>query len=232
MRTTTHLLRQVTRDAVQWSEEYGVKIFTADIIYHLFDQFTKYMAEIREVEKETARLEAVFPCNLKILPACIFNAKDPIVLGVEIVEGVLKVGTPICVPSKGGIDLGRITSIELNHKAVDMARAGQSVALKIQSSNAEQSARLYGRHFDFNDQLTSRISRESINALKVRAPACVPSPRVRPSAPPLLQPLPLPAAPTHPHAPIHTHAQEFFLDEMTKDDWRLVLKLKKVFKIT
>ena len=35
---------------------------------------------------------------------------------------VLQVGTPLCVPSQGGMDLGRIASLELNHKPVDSAR--------------------------------------------------------------------------------------------------------------
>lgn len=29
----------VNKEARELSEEYGVKIFTADVIYHLFDQF-------------------------------------------------------------------------------------------------------------------------------------------------------------------------------------------------
>jgi translation initiation factor 5B len=121
----------------------------------------------------------------------VFNAKDPIVVGVEIVEGIARVGTPLSVPSQGGIDLGRIASMELNHKSVDAARAGQSVAMKIEGTNAAEQSRLYGRHFDHRDQLMSRVSRESINALK-----------------------------------------SHFVDEMTKDDWRLVIKLKKVFGVS
>lgn len=38
--------------------------------------------------------------------------------------------------------------------------------MKIDACNSEQQARLYGRHFDHTDQLISKISRESINALK------------------------------------------------------------------
>lgn len=58
------------------------------------------------------------------------------------------------------------------------------------ATNAAEQSRLYGRHFDFNDNLVSRITRESIDALKLH-----------------------------------------FKDEMTKDDWRLVVKLKSVFQI-
>ena len=33
---------KVERDANELADNLGVKIFTADIIYHLFDSFTKY----------------------------------------------------------------------------------------------------------------------------------------------------------------------------------------------
>ena len=52
-------------------------------------------AQCKEEEQEAARLEAVFPCILTILPTCIFNKKDPIVLGVEVAEGIAKVGAQI-----------------------------------------------------------------------------------------------------------------------------------------
>lgn len=44
---------------------------------------------------------AVFPVKLRVLPQFIFNSRDPIVMGVCIDAGVLKQGTPLCVPSKG-----------------------------------------------------------------------------------------------------------------------------------
>lgn len=59
-----------------------------------------------------------------------------------------QVGTPICVPSQGGVDLGKIASLELNHKPVDRAKKGESVAMKIEATNTTEATRLYGRHFD------------------------------------------------------------------------------------
>ncbi len=35
---------RVEREAQEMADNVGVKIFTADIIYHLFDNFTKYRA--------------------------------------------------------------------------------------------------------------------------------------------------------------------------------------------
>lgn len=37
----------VTREARELSESLGVRVFTADIIYHLFDQFTAYLKTVR-----------------------------------------------------------------------------------------------------------------------------------------------------------------------------------------
>jgi translation initiation factor 5B len=84
---------KVTPEARELSDELGVKIFIADIIYHLFDQFKAYIDNLKEEKKKEAADDAVFPCVLKILPNCIFNKKDPIVLGVDVVEGIAKVIT-------------------------------------------------------------------------------------------------------------------------------------------
>lgn len=86
---------KVDKEAQAYAEEQGVKIFTADIIYHLFDDFTKHMAQLREQKKEEAKLEAVFPCVLN--PLSVFMRKDPIVIGVDVVEGSLRPLTPIAI---------------------------------------------------------------------------------------------------------------------------------------
>ncbi|KAJ1388440.1 Translation protein, beta-barrel domain superfamily [Sesbania bispinosa] len=157
---------KVTPEARELADELGVKIFIADIIYHLFDQFKAYIDNIKEEKKREAADEAVFPCVLKILPNCVFNKKDPIVLGVDVLEGIAKVGTPICIPSREFIDIGRIASVENNHKPVDYAKKGQKVAIKIVGSNPEEQQKMFGRHFEIDDELVSHISRRSIDILK------------------------------------------------------------------
>jgi translation initiation factor 5B len=67
---------------------------------------------------------------------------------------------------------------------------GDTVAVKVEATNSMEASRLFGRHFDIHDELVSKISRESINALKAH-----------------------------------------FRDEMSRTDWQLVIKLKKVFGI-
>nr|XP_016462320.1 PREDICTED: eukaryotic translation initiation factor 5B-like [Nicotiana tabacum]XP_016462321.1 PREDICTED: eukaryotic translation initiation factor 5B-like [Nicotiana tabacum] len=157
---------KVTQEARELADEVGVKIFIADIIYHLFDQFKAYIDNIKEEKKKEVAEEAVFPCLLKIVPNHVFNKKDPIVLGADVIEGIVKVGTPICIPQREFIDIGRIASIENNHKPVDYAKKGQQVAIKIVGTNPEEQQKMFGRHFDIEDELVSKISRRSIDILK------------------------------------------------------------------
>ena len=49
------------------------------------------MSQVKDEEQEAAKFDAVFPCILRILPNCVFNKKDPIVVGVDIEEGIAKV---------------------------------------------------------------------------------------------------------------------------------------------
>lgn len=64
---------KVERDAQDLADTLGVKIFQADIIYHLFDKFMAYREELRQKKRDEFKHIAVFPCKLKILPqVCIF----------------------------------------------------------------------------------------------------------------------------------------------------------------
>ena len=49
---------------------------------------------------------------------------------------------------------------------VKKSQAGAGVAVKIEQG-VHQAARMYGRHFDDSDEIISRISRTSIDVLKV-----------------------------------------------------------------
>ena len=43
-----------------------MKVFEANIIYHLFDQFTEYVKQVEEERKREALKAVVFPCLLKV----------------------------------------------------------------------------------------------------------------------------------------------------------------------
>lgn len=82
-----------------------------------------------------------------------------------------------------------VTSMEYDHKNVDLAKKGVDVCIKIEPLPGH-TPKLFGRHFDHEDMLVSKISRESINACK-----------------------------------------DYFRDDLSKTDWKLMAELKKEFQI-
>ena len=206
---------KVAPEAEKLAAELGVTIFTADIIYHLYDKVTAYMAKIKEDRRTATADVAVFPVVLDVVPNGVFNAKNPLVLGCRVVEGQAKVGTPLCVPSKERLYIGRITSLQRNHEELKEAKKGEEIAVKIEMDKVRPHAPpppllcspvalpassadcgqggptiIVGRQFEATNQIVSRLTRESIDQLKAN-----------------------------------------FKEDLTDEDWRLVIKLKKIMEI-
>jgi len=166
----------VTKEAEDMAKETNVKVFTAEIIYHLFDKFTAYMADVRKKQQEEAALVAVYPVVAEISSPehvwCRGGGGDPILVGMNIKEGTLKKGTPLCVDRRGHkdpetglqayLDIGRVIGIEINRKPAEVAKAGTTAAVKIDAVTSIA----FGRQFDHTYPLYSRVTRKSIDALK------------------------------------------------------------------
>ena len=93
-----------------------------------------------------------------------FRSKDPIVLGVDIVKGVLKIGTPLVFYDKERrhMKVGKVMSIEANHKPLQTARkADGSVAIKF----GDRAGISVERDDIIKYQLCSELSRKSIDLL-------------------------------------------------------------------
>jgi len=178
---------KVTPEAREFADENNIRIFTANIIYHLFDEFTLYVEECRKERKSEEGSKAVFPCLLEMVPGAAFRTKDPMILGVTVKAGILKEGTPLCIPDKGNMKIGHVQQIKINDKAAKKATpASGNVTICV----VGESHVAHGRHFDDSNQIASILTRDSIDSLKM-----------------------------------------YFKDELNKDDWKLVVQLKKVFNI-
>ena len=178
---------KIKPEAAKVAEEEEIKIFEAEIIYHLFDQFMDYQKKCKEERKLGDGSKAVFPCILEMVKGACFNRKSPIVIGVNVKEGILRLNTPLCVPDRGNLRLGTVQSIEANGKPINVALPKHgNVAVKIVNDGSV----MYERHFDDSNQIVSQLTRESIDQLK-----------------------------------------ENFRDDLSRDDWITVVKLKKIFGI-
>jgi translation initiation factor 5B len=194
----------ISEEARQAAQKENITIFSANVIYHLFDQFTKYSNEYEQIIKNRNRDIAVFPVVLQVL-SC-FRAKDPLVIGCKVLNGQLHVGTPLITRGPNQRSIGKVVEMQVNGKSINIAKTGDEIAVKIdgksiiretvseRNEHGNSTTKIiettqfitFGRHVDTTSVLTSGISRTSINALK-----------------------------------------ESFRDEMQMSDWELIIELKK-----
>ncbi|KAK9474222.1 uncharacterized protein V1510DRAFT_412756 [Dipodascopsis tothii] len=162
---------KIDKEAEQYAEEQGIKIFSADIIYHLFDAFENYQKQLLEEKRKANSGQAVFPCVLNTIK--VINKRNPMIIGVDVVEGSVRLGTPIATvridpatQMRQVLQLGKVVSLEVNHKNVDIVKKGQAqggVAMRLDTPSNQPT---WGRHVDETDTLYSEISRSSIDTLK------------------------------------------------------------------
>ncbi|KAI5961512.1 FUN12 [Candida margitis] len=163
---------KVDKEAEHYADENNIKIFNADIIYHLFDAFTAYQSKLLEARRKEFMEYAVLPCVLKTIQ--IINKRNPMIIGVDVLEGAVRIGTPICAVRQDPVTkqpnvmvLGKVTSLEVNHKPADSVKKGQTAAgVAMRLDNPSSAQPTWGRHVDESDNLYSLISRKSIDTLK------------------------------------------------------------------
>jgi translation initiation factor 5B len=134
---------------------------TANIIYHLFDQFTRFMDEVESAGEKEASAIAVFPVSSDLLPQHIFNQKTRLLWGWKCGR-YSKVGTPFafqrCRPLHWQVE-----SIETGGEQGQLEIG--TLYLPSRLSTRKQPTK-HGRQFDSSDMLYSQLTRASIDALK------------------------------------------------------------------
>jgi|TARA_B110001450_G_C17586185_1_gene467030 translation initiation factor 5B len=76
--------------------------------------------------------DAIYPCVLEVMKDAIFNRKDPIIIGVNVLKGQLRIGTPLCVPERENLRIGVVEAIERNKNKVSKAEPKDgSVSVRI-----------------------------------------------------------------------------------------------------
>jgi translation initiation factor 5B len=173
---------EITDEAKTFADKEKIKICSSNVIYTLIDQFKKHIDDYDQMRKEINKNIAVFPVSMKVI--AVFRNKSPMIIGCRIEKGILKLGTPICIrDNENMLEIGNVVSLQKDKKELTQAKEGDEIAIAIQCAQNNIS---FGRTIDTNTILCSKISRQSIDALK-----------------------------------------ESYRDQMSMDDWKLIVDLKK-----
>ncbi|TRM76119.1 translation initiation factor IF-2 [Sulfolobus sp. A20-N-F6] len=138
----------------------NVKIIYSDIIYQLIEDVKKYITDVKESEKRKTLENLILPGKIKILPGYVFRRSDPIIVGVEVLGGIIKPKYPLI--KEDGKRIGEILQIQDNKKSVDRASKGMEVAISIKS-NA-----MIGRQVNEGDMLYTDVPKEDLEILVTR----------------------------------------------------------------
>ena len=117
-------------DAEKEKADRKIDIPSADVIYHLLDEYDAWKTRTQRAVDESQRLEITHPGSVKFLAGKTFRASGPAVIGVRILAGRVKAGQYLL--KDDARSLGPIKSIQSEGKPVSEAVQGQEVAIALE----------------------------------------------------------------------------------------------------
>ncbi len=135
----------------------NVKVLSNNVIYKLIEDFEKWQEEERK-KLEAKEIEGLYsPCKIQVMKGYIFRQNNPAIVGVDVLAGTLKVGTPLM--KKDGTALTEAKSIQVEQENIEKAEKGKQVAVSLPNVTI-------GRQLHEGDILYSAIPEEHFRKLK------------------------------------------------------------------
>ncbi|BDR92984.1 translation initiation factor IF-2 [Vulcanisaeta souniana] len=132
--------------------QYGVRIFRNEILYRLVEEFTQWYKEQKTKLIEMELDKYIRPGKIRILPGYVFRRSNPVIVGVAVLEGVIKPGYTLM--RGDGKKVGTIMQIQDKGKNIQEARKGMEVAISIEGNV------MIGRQIKEGDELYIDVPEE------------------------------------------------------------------------
>ena len=147
---------KILSDAEEEAKKTGIPVFRADIIYHLIEDYTRWVDKERAagIKAELDRL--IRPGRMKILPGYVFRRSKPAIVGVEVTAGRIKPRYPLIL--ENGRQVGEIQRVQDKGKDIGEASAGMQVAISIEKA-------IVGRHISEGDVLIVSVPEKHVKVL-------------------------------------------------------------------
>ena len=120
---------RVLPDAEEEASNAGIKIFKAEIIYHLIDDYVRWSEEQRAAGMKAELDSLIRPGSVRVLPGFVFRRSKPAVVGVEVLVGRIRPKYPVI--DDNGRRIGEILQIQDKGKDLQEATKGMQVAASI-----------------------------------------------------------------------------------------------------
>jgi len=135
----------------------NAKVLSNNIIYKLIESFEQWREEARKA-LEAKEIEYLYrPCKLQIMKGYVFRQNNPAIVGIEVLAGTLKTGTPLM--KNEGAAITEANGMQHEQENIDIAEKGKQIAVSLPNVTV-------GRQVHENDILYSAIPEEHFRKLK------------------------------------------------------------------
>lgn len=134
-----------------------VKIITNQIIYHIIEDYEKWVEEEKKKIEMQKLKDLHKPVKIKVLQNCIFRQSNPCIVGIEVLEGTLKQNMELI--KKDNSKCSFVKSIGSGKENLSSAEKGKQVAIGLPGVTA-------GRQINEEDILYSELNETQYRELK------------------------------------------------------------------
>jgi len=150
---------KILPDAEKEAKDRRVPIFQHNIIYHLIDEYTKWMKSEKQTRLQEEFQRLVKPGKIQLLPNYVFRKAKPAIVGVEVLAGRIKPRYELI--KEDGSSVGDMMQIQDRGEAVSEANTGMQVAISLNKPTV-------GRQIHEKDILYVAVPEEQAKALMTK----------------------------------------------------------------
>jgi translation initiation factor 5B len=122
----------------------GVKLFAADVIYQLTEDYAEWTAAAEERKKKEWLDAIIRPAKIRIIPKLVFRFSKPAIAGIEVLGGTVKKDAILI--RNTGERVGKVESMQDKGDNKPSTSKGQQVAMAIKDA-------VFGKDFEEGDEL-------------------------------------------------------------------------------
>ncbi|MGF7118124.1 translation initiation factor IF-2 [Methanobacterium oryzae] len=121
-----------------------IKLFSANVIYQLTEDYQAWIDEAKE-KKKKAYLDAIIkPAKIRVIPKLIFRNSKPAIAGIEVLSGTIKQDYGLI--RGDGSKVGKVEGMQDKGDNLKSVPRGKKVAMSIKDA-------IFGKNFDEGDVL-------------------------------------------------------------------------------
>lgn len=134
-----------------------VKLFSADVIYQLTEDYDEWLKAAEERKREQWLEAIIRPAKIRIIPKLVFRYSKPAIAGIEVLGGTVKKEYPLM--REDGSPVGKVESMQDKGDNLKSVPRGSKVAMAIKEA-------VFGRDFEEGETLYINIPEKHFKILE------------------------------------------------------------------